>query len=1016
VGKWNTSKIHHGRKNPFFDGFQTFYILDLSTALSFIHLIMIKFRFVKVRFAIQTMLSWLILVFSAHLAGAQLPGLPFVRNFLTVEYKAGIQNWDIAQDKRGLLYIANNFGLLEYDGHHWKTYGVKSGTKIRSVAIDKRGRIYVGCQGDFGYFFPDDRGQLVYKSLADSLEARYRNFDEAWSIYIDDDKVYFCTFSLIYIYHHGTLTIAEPSNSIDLSFLVNRQLYVNERSRGIGILEGKQLKLIKGGEFFNGISISSILPLQTDQLLISTFQHGIFRLSAGKVQPWNPALQQLFREANINCMVRLKNGHFALGTQNSGLLVLDEEGKLLMQMTRGRGLENRTVLCVYEDDLNNLWLGHNNGIAYVELGSPFTFINEQSGLPGTGYTAFLDNDKLYLGTNTGLYVKSKNGLKDFSLIENTRGQVYHIGRYGDDLLAGHHNGAFRVEGNAAHQISGEPGSWVFLETRGEPGKLIEGTYTGLQLYQQEHGRWKLRKKLKGFSESSRVMAEDQYGNLWVTHGYKGAYRIVLNAARDSIVQVSYYGTEKGFPSTHLINVFRIRNELLFTGERGVYKYSPTADAFIPDDLFTVKLGGEVQLWFMQEDALGNIYFIGREHIGVFQKNAIGEYVLQASDFSKIRKYLNDDLMNIAILKNNEVLFGAKDGFIHYDPAQRMNRDVLFKTLIRTVSATTHGADSILFYGNYSQADSVVNQQLDAFLPELPYKSNSINFTFAATSYEGDADLLYQYYLENYEKEWSAWGNKIQKEYTNLKEGRYSFHVRARNVNGAVSKEAVYEFVIHPPWYRSMGAYAFYGVSILALLFTGFNIVDRKYQREQKLMVIRQEQALSQKDSELEKLSQQSQEEINRLQNEKLESDLRHMNNELGTATMHLLNKNEFIAGIKTNLNSIVKRSTNDELRKELLQITKDIEHNISDDSDWEHFQFHFDRVHGDFTNRFKATFPVLSPQEIKLSAYLRMNLSTKEIAQMLNISVRGVEISRYRLRKKLQLDRAQNLQDFILNF
>jgi DNA-binding CsgD family transcriptional regulator len=241
-------------------------------------------------------------------------------------------------------------------------------------------------------------------------------------------------------------------------------------------------------------------------------------------------------------------------------------------------------------------------------------------------------------------------------------------------------------------------------------------------------------------------------------------------------------------------------------------------------------------------------------------------------------------------------------------------------------------------------------------------------------------------------------------------------VHARNVNGEVSREATYAFTILPPWYRSVWAYSIYGISIIALLFTGFNLLDRKYQREQKILEQKQQEELSQKDTALEKLSQQSQEEITRLQNEKLESELQHMNNELATSTMHLLNKNEFITGVKNQLAHILKKNNHEEIKKELTQITRNIEQNISADSDWEHFQFHFDRVHGDFTNRFKGAFPTLSPQEIKLSAYLRMNLSSKEIAQLLNISVRGVEISRYRLRKKIQLDRNKNLQDFILNF
>ena len=132
--------------------------------------------------------------------------------------------------------------------------------------------------------------------------------------------------------------------------------------------------------------------------------------------------------------------------------------------------------------------------------------------------------------------------------------------------------------------------------------------------------------------------------------------------------------------------------------------------------------------------------------------------------------------------------------------------------------------------------------------------------------------------------------------------------------------------------------------------------------------------------------------------------------------MLILNKNEFISSVKDNLKSISNKSGEDAVSKELSRIVHDIEGNLSSDTDWEHFQVHFDKVHGDFSRKFRTANPNLSPQEMKLSAYLRMNLSTKEIANLLNISIRGVEISRYRLRKKLKLDRSLNLQEFILNF
>lgn len=964
----------------------------------------------------RVILIWLTLTATFFTTKAQSPfgGLPLVRNFHTVDYKAGIQNWDIAQDLRGVIYIANNFGLLEFDGTRWEIYRVRNGTKVRSVAIDPRGRIYVGCQGDFGYFFPDQRGRLNYISLADSLPHEQRNFDETWSVYLDGKNVYFCTFSAIYQYDGAKFTISTGPGPLELSFLVNRELFISTRERGINTLSGNKLNPMRGGDFFTNMSISSILPLHHDELLISTFQHGIYLLSQGTVQPWSAKNQTLFKESNVNCLIRLKNGNFAAGTQNNGLFILSPEGEKILHLTTGKGLNNRTVLSVYEDDLNNLWVGQNNGIAYIELGSPFTYINEQSGLPGTGYAAYLDGTKLYAGTNTGLYVKDAAVPGDYKLIDNTRGQVYHVGKYNGSLLAGHHNGALKIDGASATAISKDPGAWVFMSLRDEPDVLVGGSYTGLNLYKKSGNSLNYLGKVKGFTESSRVMAQDNGSYFWMTHGYKGAFKITLSDDLHTVADVKLYDQRNGFPSNNLINVFRIRNELLFTSEEGIFKYDAPSDRFVKDPFFSKMFGEGAQLWSIQEDAMENIYFLGSGSIGVLKKNKLDQYELETSAFAKIRKYLNDDLVNISVLKNNEVLFGAKDGFIHYNPKMTRSEQSQFHTLIRNVT-TRHEKDSVLFFGNYVVQDTIVNAQAATYQPKLDYNSNSINFRFTATSYEGD-ETVFQYFLENYEKDWSAWSSNTQKEYTNLKEGRYVFHVRAKNVNGILSKESTYQFTVRPPWYRSVWAYTLYGVSVIVLLFTAFVLVDRKYQREQQLMALKQKKELNKKDNELTQLTLQSQEEINRLLNEKLESELRHMKNELGTSTMHLLNKNEFITGVKTNLTHIIRKSTHEEVKKELLQITRDIENNISADTDWEQFQYHFDRVHGDFSTRFKAAFPALSPQEIKLSAYLRMNLSSKEIAQLLNISIRGVEISRYRLRKKLHLERNTNLQDFILNF
>lgn len=937
------------------------------------------------------------------------PGLPLVTNFSTLDYHAGIQNYQITQDHRGLLYVANNFGLLEYDGSQWSTYPVKNATKVRSVACDGRGRIFVGCQGDFGYFFPDQKGQLQFVSLADSLPPGDRNFDEAWSVYVDQEKVYFCTFSNIYLYDGHDFKVVHSPNGIDHSYLVNRELIVNQPLTGLSRLSDTTLVNIRAGGLFANTSISAVLPLHYDQLLVATFQDGVYEYNAGDIRPWNPESQELFKQSIINCMVRLRNGNFAIGTQYNGLIITDPNGQVQLQLTRGRGIQTRTVLSIYEDALNNLWVGQNNGISYVETGSPFTFINEQIGLPGSGYAAMLNDNRLFLGTNTGVYVQNPEG--NYSLVEGTRGQVYSVGQYLRDVLVGHHNGTMRIEGTRAIMISDLPGSWTFLPLAGDGSKMLGGNYSGLQLFHLVDGHWRPGTRLAGFGESSRVMAQDADRQVWVTHGYKGAFRLRLSADYSRIESASFYGEEKGFPSNLLINVFRIRNELVFTSQRGLFRYDHTGDRFVPHDLLNKYLGDDNVVWFLQEDALGNIYFISEDAIGVLRKDAVGEYVIETNAFGKLRKYLNDDLQSISVLRNNQVLYGAKDGFILYNPLVSSSQSSDFQTWIRRVST-----DTIVFAGSYRKGDSVVRAQLPSMQPIFPYKSNSLSFTFSANSFESGNDVQYQFFLENYDNGWLPWTNQTHKEYTNLKEGTYTFRVRARNIKGELSQPTHFTFTIDPPWYRSVWAYLVYGASFVSMLFGGFTIIDRKYQKEQELLEEKQRRELDHKETQLEKLSQQTQEEINRLQNEKLESELRHMNNELATSTMHLLNKNEFITSIKDSLDHLIKKTRPEDLKKELQQISRQIEQNISADADWEHFQFHFDRVHGDFSNRFKAAFPKLSPQEIKLSAYLRMNLSSKEIAQLLNISVRGVEISRYRLRKKLDLPRHKNLQEFILNF
>lgn len=933
---------------------------------------------------------------------AQLQGIPFSRYYSSIEYGGGIQNWGITQSQNGIIYVANNFGLLEYDGSTWRRYVVPNATKVRDVNIDAQGIIYVGSQGDFGYFKPERNG-LHYISLAQKLPNKYRNFDETWRVFISNNITYFCTFDQIFIFKDKKFYKAvEPPSTPESFYFVDKKLYVSFLSEGLLYLEGDTLKPLKSGFNFSGMVVAGILPLANNHLWIATAENGIYTYNSDKIDLWKGEINDKLSTATINRAIRLQDGNFAIGTQNDGIFITSSKGAILQHLTKGNGLNNRTILSMYQDYLGNLWAGHSNGLTSVELSLPFTLINEQLGLPGTGYDGVIHNNKVYFGTNNGIYYRNVNeDTRSFNLLKNTSGQVYKIQNVNNKLLVGHHHGAFQIEENEATKLNEIPGAWMFLSLN--ESHLISGNYNGLHLYSKHNNQITYNRHLEGFKESSRVMEMDESGNIWMTHGYKGVFRIYFDKSLSG-VKTRFYGTDDGLPSNILINVWRVDNRLIFTTESGIYTYNSSLDRFEEDQYFKEYFGNE-SLSFLEEDPLGNIYYISRNDIGVLQKLPNRRYLKKNKIFNRVTGLLNDDLQNLSVMNTDYVAYAAKEGFILYSAKGNTNVDIPFQTLIRRITLTGT-SDSVLLDGAYSNSATTGDETV------IPYDNNSLSFEYAAPFFHSSEKTLYQFKLEGLDQTWSDWTTKTDKEYTYLAEGRYAFHVRSKNIYDNLSSVAVYHFRVKPPWYRSPMAYILYVGGSMGFLGFGFIFLDARYRKEKKRMQLNQRKELNRKDAAL----KSSEEKIQLLKNEKLESELTNKNRQLAASTMHLVNKNSFIHSVKHHINGVIKRSKNQEIKGELNKIIQTIDKNITEDQDWDEFASHFDEVHGDFTKRIKEEFPALTPQELKLSAYLRMNLTTKEIAHLLNISVRGVEIARYRLRKKLDLDRSDNLQDYILQF
>lgn len=935
-------------------------------------------------------------------------GIPFTKNYPNEVYQAGTQNWDIGQHPNGFLFFANNNGLLQFDGNNWTLFPLENKTIARSLCITQSGKIYVGGQGEFGYFEPNEVGKLVFHSIVNLIPKAHQNFADVWEVNETNGKIYFNASGKIFILEQQKIKVVEAGKIDFLGAAGNRIFFRNEK--GLHELVNDVIQPLPNGESFANEIITDLVENEAGHFLFSTLYNGLFELKSGQLSKFNEERNQFFKNSKISCSTFLKNQEIVLGTANKGLVILDKTGRFLYQLNKINGLENNNILSVFKDKGGNLWLGLDNGIDYIATNSPFTKLIPDKELEGAAFDAKIIEGTMYLGTSTGLYQQDWKSyynplqINDFQIIKGSEGQVWGMDTLAGQLFMGHHDGGFLVRNNQLSQISPPIGNWKAVALKNHPNYYLIGTYEGLLLYKKENETWTLIKKLKGLdNESCRIIEQDQSGNIWISHPYRGIYKVVLKKDLSGM-EVKLYGQKDGLPSNNLNHVFEINKEIIFTGEKGVFKYNESEDTFIPYPELAELIGKEKSIQRLFEDTNGNIWFVTTNETGILKINDKGV----TKSFSKI---LYPELAKKTVrgfefiypYDDYNVLIGAEKGFIHFNPAKSINEDSTHFTasIVRVQSINSN--DSVLMFGQYDSRETNLASS-------LPSAMNAFRFSYASANFESISNLQFATKLEGFDRHWSTWSPKTEKEFTNLGAGNYRFLVKAKSMQNQESEIASYAFTINPPWYASTPALIIYSLIGLGFLLSLILIPRRQFQEEKAQL------ESVQKKQEEEHLKQvaKNEEKIISLKNQQLETKIAYKNKELAMSTMHLVQRSELIQQIQDRLGKIQKSTIDTAAANELRKVARLLNENTQLDDTWSQFAHHFDQVHIDFLSRLRTQYPQLSANDQKLCAYLRMNLTTKEIAPLMNISIRGVEVARYRLRKKLDLDSTVNLNEFVL--
>ena len=926
-----------------------------------------------------------------------------ITNYNRHTYQSGNQNWMISQHQNGWMYFANNKGLLEFDGVSWQTYSIHN-SKVRAVNAGPDGKIYVGGINQFGYFVPNRLGGLNYVCTSDSLNKRNVNVGAIWNIHIIDDRVYYQSADAVFYTERGKITEIRYPKNISFSTIINNKFYITT-SDGMLVLNGNKFSLLPNTEKLQGMKVIGLLSLAGSRILVVTNLNGLYIYDGNTLSRFNSIADDFISKNQLFCTA-IKDSLLVLGSVQDGILLFNLQKNEVEHITITNGLQNKTVLSAFIDKGNNLWLGLDNGIDCIHLESSLYSLYGNKSVIGSGYASFLYNNLLYLGTNQGLYYtenpSTQNKNAEVKFIPGTEGQIWSMAAIGNELFCSGDNGVFIIKGKQINRVENIKSAWGLASLNLKEGPIVAGTYSGLAIIKNIGGKWVCTNRVRGFNHSCKnILVEDISNVVWVSNKENGLFRIKISRDFSRIEKETNYNSDK-FPAGNNVCLSKINNEIVFSSSDGIYKYNQIKDKLEENVALESALDGKNHYTYLRQDKMGNIWYVVNGILKIARySNKKNRYERKINE-SYLRGYLIEDFEDVHLC-DNQAIIGTEEGFSLLKLDRLFHKNSKMNLQIRHVYITTP-KDSLIYGRSFD-----TNPER----PSIKYSNNSIRIEYSLNNYDKSSITLYSYKLSGAKEEgWSEYTEATSKEYTHLSEGKYVFSVRAITDQNSAPIYTSFEFVVLPPWYRTIWAFMFYGLVILALIY----FVYYQIEESKKHLIEKKKRELQIQEQNFKKQNELKDKRIDSLEEEKLKSELKFKTEELTRSTLNILRKNEILLDIKKAALSIshsIQEENLVNIRRKTLNLINKIDTNIEHDNDFQVFQDNFDSIHEDFFTRLDEIAPDLNKKDKMLCAYIRMDLLSKEIAPLLNISLRGVEISRYRLRKKLNLSKEDNLASFL---
>ncbi len=926
---------------------------------------------------------------------------PKVVSFNRNDFKADPQFWTMCENDDGTLIFGNNDGALIFDGEHWKKVFLPNNSSIRSLVKTKEGKVYAGGYNELGTLQKDKFGNYFYKSLLSEFHLENKNIENLWQVHQFNKLIIYRSFTELIVINGNIVSQLTANKAFVYSEKVNDNYFVQDSGFGIYKLDTKTmtLQLVFDEKSISGEEMASILPNSNENGITLISKSGNVYIGNIKTKAISIGYNLFDNRRNdqVTFGILDSNKDYLIGTGSSKIIKITKSGVIQKDATTFSGLSNATIHFLFQTKNHNIWALQNNGLNFLDYKSPFVTLFDQASI----YDIMIKDNTLFTATNNGVFYANytNNETSVFKKIDDLQGQSWAIQNFEDDIIISHDTGLYELINGTVQKIGKENGFWKITKINNRKGLYLGSNYNGLYLIENKDNHWNIKYKISGFDESTRdILADYEPNTYWICHGYKGVYKIHINDDYSRVDVVDHFTDKNGFNSPYNINVFNWNNKIVFTTNTGIYYYNTKTNKFeIFEPLNKLFDSSKNTRKIIQSN--DKTWFIQDDEAGYFSSN---NQKLSKDLFLNLKGNFNRGMECIYPLTNNKVLFGTNSGIFQYNLDQNKNNQI-FPTLINQITYTRNQKLEFV---------EINSNKVDI---NLPNQTDILRFEFSSPKMLSSTETNYSYKLENVDEKWSLWQKSAFKEYTHLRPGNYVFVVKSRNLAGLIGRETKFEFTILPKWYQTNLAYILYLIGLFFFIKYSINYFKKRIAFEQlksKVEIKKTQQLL---ELEIEKLKlKHDKEEISKdILN--LEVDIIDKSKELANYTLLLSQKKNIFSELQSDLKQLKELLKSDESRKKITEIFQKLNQHRIGEEFTEIFDVNFEKINHDFFEKLKQIDSSLTKRELRLCAFIKMDLTNKEISPLLNISIRGIETARYKVRKKLKLTHDENFIYFLEN-